>query len=237
MSRRATVSVYSSLKTVWLRCSWQVLGDHVETANDWNVVKIRHETCGKSMEKKIRDVMYGRGVCKCEKKLAKEKMQERIDGGLNRFELISYKRRGQNGYEVMIKDKVCGGTFSADFASFERRRICRLCKSVPVSEQDPSRHPLSAKQFAEKMKLLTGDEYVLESQDVKSKEMCSIRHIKCGTIIKMMSRSFLNGRRCPLCYRRITFAELRETVHECTEGYYEVIGQKGTSFRALIFHI
>lgn len=204
----------------------QILEKHVKCVGDRkyvldgeiqgkNFVKIRHETCGKSKSELPRDVMYGIKPCKCEQCLTEKKIQQCVDGGLKRFVLVSYEESGKN-CKVMIRDKTCGGTFSADLKRFQKNRYCRVCESHgAISNKN---------QFQEKMRLLTGDEYVLEDGDVTSREKCSFRHMKCEAVIKMFPASFLNGERCPVCFKKITFTHLQEAIYECTEDRYKVIG-------------
>ena len=119
----------------------QCLQKHLQCLGDGNYtlagelhgssVKIRHETCGYTISKRLRIIMYGQGVCRCERKLKEEELKKRVDGGLQRFELVSYKKRG-NSYDVVIRDRICGKTFPADVNAFANNRYCRACdKSMP----------------------------------------------------------------------------------------------------------
>ena len=204
----------------------QILEKHIKCVGDGNYVldgeiqgknfiKIRHTTCGKSKKELPREIMYGIKPCKCEQRLTEKKIQECVDGGLKRFVLVSYEENGKN-CKVVIRDKICGESFSADLKTFQRNRHCRVCESRGAF--------FSNDQFQEEMELLTGDEYILEQGDVTSREKCSFRHMKCEAVIKMSPASFINGERCPVCFKKITFNHLQEAIYECTEDRYKVIG-------------
>lgn len=52
------------------------------------------------------------------------------------------------------------------------------------------------------MRELIGDEYELVSDYDGRGGMISLRHITCGSVMKMKTVNFLYGCRCRLCYQR-----------------------------------
>lgn len=183
-------------------------------------IRIKHRTCGRERVMRPADLIWMQTECKCGFEITEEKLQERIDPGGKEFKLIHYFGKWGKGQIVTIRHETCGGEFDIQLSYFEKNPYCRICR--------PRNYTTDC--LKKDMKKLTGDEYEMITPFVDQKAKIRVLHKPCGTYTDGLPAGFLNGKRCRLCSKSVTEAEIREWVKECTDGKYEVTGYENGMF-------
>lgn len=113
----------------------------------------------------------------------------------------------------------CGNTFERKIEDvlYKGLHKCELCKSKRTTNEE----------FLEKVKSITGDEYIFLENFKTQKTSIKVKHSKCGHEYRVAPYNFLTqGHRCPKCGKQLlkTFDLVKE---ECLELYpdkeYEIV--------------
>lgn len=171
-----------------------------------------HDTCGASRNG-LTDIIFGERKCKCEMTNTIDGLQKIIDRSKKEFIIKSFVE-DPSGKKIRVQHKKCGQTFDIKPVYFLRKPVCRIC--------DPKGAPEVA--FDNDLRNLTGDDYVRFSPYKGYRERVKILHRDCGTWFETTPAAFRSGCRCPLCMLKgITVEYLKKSVHDCTDGLYEVV--------------
>ena len=79
-------------------------------------------------------------------------------------------------------------------------------------------------EFVSEVAALVGDEYTVKSTYKNATTKVTLRHNTCGRTYPVIPGSFVNGHRCPFCYREST----RKTPEAFTEEIAALVGDEYT---------
>ena len=80
----------------------------------------------------------------------------------------------------------------------------------------------NTKEFKEKVKNITNNEYSLIGEYINSRTKVEILHKKCGSIYFVRPSSFMQGSRCPYCYS----AKLKKTTKQFKQEVFDQVGNE-----------
>jgi hypothetical protein len=137
------------------------------------------------------------------------------------YELISEFKNYKS--DIQVLHKTCGNVFTIRAERFMLRKKCAIC--YPLKQIKPRK--MNTEIFKNDIFNLVGDEYQLLSEYEKSSKKVLMLHEKCGIKYYVRPNEFLQGSRCPECFRRKlkTLEEFKKEVYELIQDEYEVIGQ------------
>lgn len=132
-----------------------------------------------------------------------------------------------------VKHVLCGTIFETKPVRFLRGQgRCQVCfKKKPTQWNTES--------FSEKVKSLTDGEFSLVGEYVNASDKVDIRHLRCGTLLKISPTGFLSGTRCRHCYESSWLSEedVASQVFANTNGEYSYEGGfKNSRSKMLVRH-
>lgn len=138
--------------------------------------------------------------------------------------------------DIKFRHKKCGNTFEMWPTRFIRGSRCPKCMRKKANYKLTK----SNMQFKAEVKALAGNEYVMLDSYQGCRTKIRFRHEKCGLVFEMMPNEFLNGSRCPKCWRkrlRKTNDEFKLEVSNLTNDEYTVLSKyKGSQTKVKFKH-
>lgn len=114
------------------------------------------------------------------------------------------------------------------FGSVEALASClKPCETYTFTMPPKKKKPLP---FAQQVRELTGDEYVVVGEYKGQNQYVEIRHETCGHTQRYIAKHFLRGARCSRCSKIISVNSFPEIVEHMTCGQYKVIRSIGYDF-------
>lgn len=186
---------------------YKVLGDFTSLKDR---VEVRHSVCGQTMTPKIRNILFEGPKCTCNTLLKKDEAQKRVEP----MKLIRF-RSTENNATFRCPD--CGKTFTMKYRNYIKHPHCRRCGNVKANAFRTNN------EFAQDLKAIVGDEYVLVGDYVDSSTKITLLHKKCGKTFQVSPVDFFQGTRCPNCLENKYMREedFKKFVHEVSLGIYE----------------
>ena len=164
-----------------------------------------------------------------------EKLQKEINEKFNNeFEIVGeFKNRNTH---TNFRHKVCGYDWLTTPTNFLRDSGCPKCnKRVKNNTIKTSKTKIiitKTDYFKDRVKELTGDEYLVLSEYTKAIEKIILKHNKCGRTYKTTPHDFISGCRCPMCWNENKLGKFQKNtnqfVNEIKEKYkneYTIIGE------------
>lgn len=148
-------------------------------------VILHHTTCGQDIKIRPRRFLFENSRCECERIVTLSEAKKNIEKD-GEYELIDFISGSQ---PVTIKRKKCKHEFKCKYSKFIKSPHCRKCRPAK----------LTTEIFKERVKILTGDEYIVLGEVKNSRIKVGIKHNKCKTIDEYYPSSFLSGQRCGIC--------------------------------------
>ena len=160
---------------------------------------VRHEVCGHKWEVSASNFIYSGTRCPiCYPVQTKKSQTHFIEEVKAKFgsEYTVIGRYVNTHVPILLRHETCGNEWSTtsptDFLK-SRPNTCPKCAH-------PSRRKTHS-QFVREVKALA-DDYEVIGRYTTNKTKVQFRHIKCGHIWTTTPNLFLNGTRCPVCWRR-----------------------------------
>lgn len=120
--------------------------------------------------------------------------------------------------KIKMKHNICNTIYEVRPNSFiHRKSRCPNC----------SKHKsYTPETFKEKVNELVNTEYTVLGSYINSQTKIKIRHNKCGNVYMVKPNTFINGSRCPKCFRSVPYTnkEFREKIFKLVGNKYSVLG-------------
>ncbi|MCC8045736.1 MAG: TniQ family protein [Clostridiales bacterium] len=138
-------------------------------------------------------------------KLEPERLQARYDPEGKEWQFLTNPERATKPYKIHVKHLPCGHEYFINVQNFAGHEggYCSVCWN--------SRRTLDAGSI--------DPDYEILGEYAGCREAVKILHKGCGLPFEATRTAFLTGRRCPLCYAKLTFADVEEAVEECAPGW------------------
>lgn len=119
--------------------------------------------------------------------------------------------------KILIRHNPCNKTYRTLAESFILYG-CPYCSG---------KKKLTTQEFKDRVKELTGDEYLVIGEYVNNRTKIKIKHVKCGNYFDMTPSHFMSGNRCSHCFKKkkLTTLEYKEQVKQFVGEEYLVIGE------------
>lgn len=131
--------------------------------------------------------------------------------------LEEYKRAN---IKIKVKHLKCNKEFEINPKHFlsSRSKGCNYCRIKNRTKTHDT--------FLKEVKQLVNDEYTILSEYVRNNEKIKIKHNTCDFEYEVTPSKFLNGRRCPNCFKKNKKSNKQwvEEVKNISNGEYVVIG-------------
>lgn len=179
-------------------------------------IEFLHTDCRKTTSMTPLDLLLSGKRCQCQATPRKQALIEKLNENSD-FQLIQYADK--HGH-LTIRHLLCGQTFAVSYNYFISNMRCPHCES---GVQAGIKKRMSADHLRERIMAIVGDEYSLESTDVKSRKTVKIRHNKCGFTQAYNPGAFLMGRRCSHCRSWVSIKKKEAMIPYLSNGEYEVL--------------
>lgn len=172
---------------------YELIGEYV---NAKTRVAIRHLKCGSIRKLFPVAIKRGDGCGKCSKTNAytpdefKKLVYEKLGDEYTLLE--DYKGALKR---IRVRHNKCGKEYLAIASSLLRGNKCRKCTSL----ENAAKRAWTHEYFAEKVRELAGDDYVVLGQYKNTRTKIRMKHIQCGSEFEMRPGDFVHGTRCPEC--------------------------------------
>lgn len=187
---------------------------------DIRIGVFKHEKCGKEFEANINNFKQSPTCPKCRKgrAMTQDEFRKEVEMlGEGNYLLLS-EFKGSSG-KVKLKHLICGHEFDLHVRSFRGGSRCPKCRK--------NKNRKTHEQFVREVEELVGDEYIVKSPYVLSKERIVMEHKNCGEEWQVTPAAFLSGHRCPTCAgnKKRNTKTFKQEVFDLVGDEYEVIGE------------
>lgn len=188
---------------------YTILSD--EYINNKSKILIKCNKCGNILEKTAYHSLNDKNLCSCS--ITREKNRHINNENYKEFlpnNIIPLEN--YIGYNIKIKHKclICNNMWYSTPHNILNGNNCPNCKKNKLKLRNHS----AKSNFFEKL----GDDYVLESEYIKSNSKILIKHKLCNSIFETTPHKFTS---CPICYKNYTSSEeFEEKFKKLSNGEY-----------------
>jgi len=197
---------------------------NVDVVSEGVETKFTRSYSNRNSEKSIKNIIIRKEGCLMGKRISNEEFVNRIVNKVGAEYSFLEPYAGRHT-KIMCRHNTCGYIWKVEAGAFLGNKNfkgsrCPMC--CPVNN-----HQKSDDIFKKQVIELTNGEYEAVSTYKNARTPVSIRHNKCGHIIKLVPYSFMQGVGCWHCNGGHTYvaSEVPEVVKEKTLGDYEVISE------------
>ncbi|WP_310876916.1 hypothetical protein [Priestia megaterium] len=166
-------------------------------------VKIMHNVCKHEWDVKPSNFLNGTRCPKCYgniKKTTKEFIKEVHDLVNNEYEVVGDYTNNQT--KLLIRHNICKTEWNILPNAFLRGNRCPTCSGKKKKD---------TVTFKKEVYKLVADEYYVLGEYEHNKKKILMKHNKCSHLWKVAPLNFINGTRCPLCFKNNRGINLRFT--------------------------
>lgn len=123
---------------------------------------------------------------------------------------------------VTTKHKECGYTWNVRPNTI----LSGLRKGILVCPLCNHKIPYTTATFKERVFQLVGYEYEVLEEYVHSESKIKMNHVNCGNVYYVKPNNFINGNRCPECYKKSRDDKMSKTHSTFAKEVYDLYGQE-----------
>lgn len=178
-------------------------------------VRLLHKKCGYTFEQSASRFLFENRRCDCDRRKRKNTLINHMSS-IGTFQLLKYAATTNR---IHVYHQNCGKSFECNYDYFMADMRCPHCESGVKLGLRPV---IDVAELRKRMKELVGDEYTLESTEVKKGTPVVIRHNKCGNTDFYYHGKFLIGQRCSRCRIRYDGHAIQELIPYLSNEEYEL---------------
>lgn len=136
-----------------------------------------------------------------------------------------------NKEKILMRHNVCNHEYEVTPSNFlSNKRRCPKCFGSKKK---------TTEEFKKEVYNLVENDYLVLGQYINNSEKIKMKHVNCGHEYSVRPSDFLNGKRCPNCFKneKKTQKQFEDEVREIYGDEYEVVGKyEGANIKIKIKH-